>query len=218
VEHWLALDLSTATGTLSVHRVAPASPPELILENRVGEALQHSEKFLETLQQSLEKAGLRLDQLSRYLTPSGPGSFTGLRIAMASLKAFALALNRPIETVSSSEARALAWRAENPTEQRAPLVLTHVSLDKYVHSRWQGAESVEVGLTLTAEEKSGTVVLLDDRAAKNLGKPEGVASAHYPLRASHLAVALPDAKSRKTYATLAEWIALAPQYFGETRF
>ena len=108
-EHWLSIDLSSSVGTLAIHQATPDGNPRLLKEAIVSREFQHSEMLLTTLSNLLVDLGIELSNLRRLISVSGPGSFTGLRIAMASLKAFALALNLPIEILNSSEARAIAW-------------------------------------------------------------------------------------------------------------
>jgi tRNA threonylcarbamoyl adenosine modification protein YeaZ len=224
MEHWLAIDLSSPNGTLSVHRVEEGELPVLLQETKIGDAFQHSERFLDALDTTLRSQRLELAAIDRYLTPLGPGSFTGLRIALASLKAFSLALQKPIETVSASEARALAWLDSHPLDAECLLVLTHISMDKYVHSRFsrklggkvslQG-EKVIIGLELSDQEKLSTHVLMDERSFERLKPDKSLSHALFPLRANHLGIALPSASSRRTHGSLEELIILSPQYYGD---
>jgi tRNA threonylcarbamoyladenosine biosynthesis protein TsaB len=52
----------------------------------------------------LEKHGRSKDDLGAFAVVSGPGSFTGLRVGLAAIKALAEVLNKPIAAVSLLEA------------------------------------------------------------------------------------------------------------------
>jgi len=60
----------------------------------------------------LHKHGMSKQQIDAFAVVSGPGSFTGLRVGLAAIKALAEILEKPIATVSMLEATALAARAE----------------------------------------------------------------------------------------------------------
>lgn len=64
----------------------------------------HGPGILDDVHALLGQEGLRLAQVSAYVTGLGPGSFTGLRIALSTLKGFALALDRPLYGVRTSDA------------------------------------------------------------------------------------------------------------------
>ena len=69
------------------------------------------------------------------------------------------------------------------------------------------------GERVKAELATGSpLVLLDDKTM--LPTP----AVRFPLRARHLAPALLGAVTRRTYASLAEWIEATPDYFGGSRF
>lgn len=56
----------------------------------------------------LEKHSLRKDDIDAFIVTSGPGSFTGLRVGLAAIKALAEILQKPIVPVSLLEVVALA--------------------------------------------------------------------------------------------------------------
>src|SRR4051812_5270365 len=95
-EVWLSLDLSSSAGSVAVHRFRRG---RLLLLSEVGlpDGGRHSESVLAGIHESVNRAHLTLREVSRYLTNRGPGSFTGLRIAFSTLKAFTLAMQRPID-------------------------------------------------------------------------------------------------------------------------
>ena len=58
----------------------------------------------------LQKHGITKDQIDAFAGVSGPGSFTGLRVGLAAIKALAEVLQKPVVAVSLLEAVALAAR------------------------------------------------------------------------------------------------------------
>jgi tRNA threonylcarbamoyladenosine biosynthesis protein TsaB len=57
--------------------------------------LSHSNTLLSDINQCLEKAQLTIQDVELFAAASGPGSFTGLRIGLATVKALAATLQRP---------------------------------------------------------------------------------------------------------------------------
>ena len=60
-----------------------------------------SEKMIPELKTLLEKNNLSVNDISGVIVGVGPGSYTGLRIALTSAKVIALSLNIPLYPVSS---------------------------------------------------------------------------------------------------------------------
>ncbi len=72
-----------------------------------GPAGGHSVRLPGALKELLDAAGLRLPAVEGYAVGLGPGSFTGLRIGLATWKGLAYANRRPIAGVSSLAAMAI---------------------------------------------------------------------------------------------------------------
>ena len=104
-ENPLILSLETATRTGSV---ALTRGPGL-LALRAGEAqTSHSTRLLSSVEEALAEAGASLSQVELFAVANGPGSFTGLRIGLATIKAFAATLKRSCVGVSTLAAVAHA--------------------------------------------------------------------------------------------------------------
>ena len=69
-------------------------------------AMRHSVVLLDTVEQTLKKAGMGLADCDFFACVSGAGSFTGIRIGIATAKGFCTALSRPALPVTSFEAAA----------------------------------------------------------------------------------------------------------------
>ena len=77
--------LALETATL-VSSVALASEERLLAELTTAARLTHSETLLPHIQKVLEMAGVERSELGAVAVSIGPGSFTGLRIGLATAK------------------------------------------------------------------------------------------------------------------------------------
>ncbi|ARP50024.1 tRNA (adenosine(37)-N6)-threonylcarbamoyltransferase complex dimerization subunit type 1 TsaB [Caproicibacterium sp. XB2] len=68
--------------------------------------LTHSQTLMPMICGVLEYAKIPLEQVDLFAVTAGPGSFTGVRIGVASIKGMAFAANKPCAGVSSLEAMA----------------------------------------------------------------------------------------------------------------
>jgi tRNA threonylcarbamoyladenosine biosynthesis protein TsaB len=92
----LLLAIETATRVMSV---ALLDGERLVAEITSDDARVHSERLLPAIDRLLELAGVSLDAVGPFAISIGPGSFTGLRIGLATLKAFAFDETRPVVAV-----------------------------------------------------------------------------------------------------------------------
>jgi len=95
----LAVDTSTKSGSLAILRD----------EDLLGEVLQesgapNSTSLFQGLDLLLENLQVSLNQLDLLAVAAGPGSFTGLRVGLTAVKAWAEVLHKPIASVSTLEA------------------------------------------------------------------------------------------------------------------
>ena len=99
----LAIDTAS-----SVSSVAVASEGKLQAEVTVEAGRTHSETLLSHIEGALSFAGVERSALTGVAVSIGPGSFTGLRIGLATAKAIAYGLGIPLVGVSTLAALALA--------------------------------------------------------------------------------------------------------------
>lgn len=78
----------------------------LISEGYVNIGLTHSETLLPLIDSALKNAGLGYGDIDAYAVTVGPGSFTGIRIGVATVKGLAAANNTTCSGVSTLEAMA----------------------------------------------------------------------------------------------------------------
>jgi tRNA threonylcarbamoyladenosine biosynthesis protein TsaB len=69
----------------------------------LSETYSHSEKLHSFIEEVLKLSGLDLDQLDAIAISKGPGSFTGLRIGVASAKGLCFALDIPLIALNTLE-------------------------------------------------------------------------------------------------------------------
>ena len=77
------------------------------------ESKTHSETFMPLVHRVMERADIKHEDLDGYAVTVGPGSFTGIRIGLAAVKGMALAADKKVIAVSSTEA--LARSCDNVT-------------------------------------------------------------------------------------------------------
>ena len=105
----LAIETATRAGSVALARGAQ------ILSSAEGNAAKsHSISLLETVESILQQAGVKLSDIDLFAAASGPGSFTGLRIGLATTKALAVCTGRKCVGVSTLAAIAhAAGESEN---------------------------------------------------------------------------------------------------------
>jgi tRNA threonylcarbamoyladenosine biosynthesis protein TsaB len=67
----------------------------------------HSRHLMSLIHAVFEMAGERCNDLDLLAVVTGPGSFTGIRIGVSTVQGLAMALSKPVESVSSLEALAI---------------------------------------------------------------------------------------------------------------
>ncbi len=97
----LAIDCTTQTLSLAL-----LDGPEVRAEINLNPGRHHAETLLPAAERLLATAGVEPGGLELLACTVGPGSFTGLRIGVSTLKGMALALGRPVVGVSTLEALA----------------------------------------------------------------------------------------------------------------
>ncbi len=94
----LVIDTCGAEGYVAVLPVAESEPPALS-ERRLGVPATQ-EELLPAIESVLAEAGVALPQLQAVAVVSGPGSFTGVRIGLATAKGLCEAADLPLVALS----------------------------------------------------------------------------------------------------------------------
>ena len=76
-------------------------------------AMKHSQILMDEIDAALSEAGLTPDECDFFAAVTGPGSFTGIRIGIATVKGFALATGKPLLAVTAFDLIAYNVADEN---------------------------------------------------------------------------------------------------------
>ena len=94
----LAVDTSS-----KICAVAILEDSNVIDEIKLDNGKTHSENLMPILKEVLEKNNITLDKIDLIAVSVGPGSFTGIRIGIASIKSIAEVYKLPVASVTSLE-------------------------------------------------------------------------------------------------------------------
>src|SRR5262249_14252117 len=99
----VALDTTTAAGSVAI-----VDGDRTIVERRGDPSRTHAERLPGEITSALEAHGLRVGDVDLFAVAAGPGSFTGLRIGIATMQGLAFVTRKPLVGVSALEALAHA--------------------------------------------------------------------------------------------------------------
>jgi tRNA threonylcarbamoyladenosine biosynthesis protein TsaB len=158
----LAIDTSGREGSLALVR------DESILELLPLAGRQYSAELVPQLAGVLERQNVSKQDIEAYAVVSGPGSFTGLRVGIATVKGLAEVFQRPVASVSMLEAIALTTMQPGKVIAAMDAGRREVYVGEYEVARDRGAKC-ERELLMAAEEFSE---LLDANSSAQLITPD----------------------------------------------
>lgn len=94
----LAVDTSSVVATCAV-----LDDEKVLGEYSLDQNMMHSEKLIPMIKELMESLNLKMQDIDLFGAAVGPGSFTGLRIGLATMKSFAHVVDKPIVGVSTLE-------------------------------------------------------------------------------------------------------------------
>lgn len=103
----LAIDTATNMGGVALCRNA-----EIVSVWICGTPLRYSDRIIDWIDYILRERPLKLREIDLFATATGPGSFTGIRVGLASVKALAQAMGRPLIGIPTLAALAARFRAQ----------------------------------------------------------------------------------------------------------
>ena len=166
--------------------VALCEGEKLLAQSSQNLGLTHSRTLLPMAEAMLKNADVSLDQVDLFAVAHGPGSFTGIRIGVSTVKGLSWASEKPCVGVSTLEA--LAWNGIAAGGLLCPVMdarrsqvynaLFSVSDGKPVRLCGDRAISLE-DLAAELEAKNGVPLLLGDGAGLTA---EYLASRDLPYR------------------------------------
>jgi tRNA threonylcarbamoyladenosine biosynthesis protein TsaB len=147
----LALDTTTRTGSVALVE------GDVVVDERAGDpARTHAERLPAEITTLVAAHGLALPDIDLYAVASGPGSFTGLRIGIATIQGLAIVHRRNVAAVSALDA--LAHLAGDGA---APGTLVAAWMDAHRREVFAALYRVQAGAPFTAarlEELEGPTV------------------------------------------------------------
>src|SRR5271169_6344284 len=111
----LAVDTSTRTGSAALLRDS-----QVLAEISGYEEAPYSTRLFRDIAVLQEKENFRLDQVDVFAVAAGPGSFTGLRVGLTAVKAWAEVHRKPIAAVSGLEAIAAEYLLDETLKMGEP--------------------------------------------------------------------------------------------------
>jgi tRNA threonylcarbamoyladenosine biosynthesis protein TsaB len=137
----LAVETATLAGSIAIARGA-----QVIAGLNGDAAVSHSNTLLADLDRLLDQTRVQLADVELFAVAAGPGSFTGLRIGIATVKALAATLGRSCAAIPTLQSVALSGDVSDATVALLP------------------AGRGEVFAQLFAVSNDGAVAALDDAA------------------------------------------------------
>lgn len=104
----LSLDSTSVTASVAI-----TENGKTLAENFINNGLTHSQTLMPLVEKTLKDADVSVKDIDLFAVTNGPGSFTGVRIGIASVKGMADALNKPCFAVSTLEAIAEPLKNED---------------------------------------------------------------------------------------------------------
>ena len=174
----LAVDTSGKDGGIALARApedARNSSELTILETVPLEGGTFSAQLVPQIAALLAKHGVEKEDVGAFVVASGPGSFTGLRVGLAAIKALAEILGRPIAAVSRLEAMAydLVLAGRTATEELSPIGCLAVALDASRGEVFLGEAEYDENASLPKTFRE-SLVTLEELAHKANGRGRGM--------------------------------------------
>jgi tRNA threonylcarbamoyladenosine biosynthesis protein TsaB len=134
----LAVDTSTSTCTVGV-----ANADGILAESVGSNGQTHARQLMGMIHSTLTDSGIPVQEIDGFAVVTGPGTFTGLRIGIGTIKGLAYALSRPVIGVNSLAA--LAAQADLPTKFVCPVMDARRSEVYYGLYVFEEGEPAQVG-------------------------------------------------------------------------
>ena len=115
----LLLGLETSTKICSV---ALSDGDKLLAIKEEGGTYSHAEKLTTFIQDVLQQAGVKMENVDAIAVSKGPGSYTGLRIGVSVAKGLCYALNKPLISVDTLQAMALNLSLTENADLYCPMI------------------------------------------------------------------------------------------------
>ncbi len=121
---------------------AVSSKSKILAYNITNSGSQQAEKLFELIDLSLKEAKLNINEINLICLSNGPGSFTGVRIAIAA--ALGLELSGNAKVISLSNFEVIAWHNINHFANDLPLTVILDAYNEQVY--WQSFDKNLIAL------------------------------------------------------------------------
>jgi tRNA threonylcarbamoyladenosine biosynthesis protein TsaB len=188
----LAIDTSGKQGSIALARAGePTAEGDFeVIEIAPLVGGTFSAQLIPQIAELLSRNGFMKNAIGAFVVVSGPGSFTGLRIGLAAVKALAEVLGKPIVAVSLLEVCALAGGAKGKVMAALDAGRAEVYVGEYELPPAVGAVPHEHLLTRSeflSQAKGWTVVTPDSVLAEAAGVAGLSVSTLEPISAADVA-------------------------------
>jgi tRNA threonylcarbamoyladenosine biosynthesis protein TsaB len=133
----LGIETSTTTGSVAV-----VSDGGVIAQYTLSIEVTHSERLMATVDRVLSDSRLSLRDIDGLAVAMGPGSFTGLRVGLSTVKGLAFATGKPVAAVPTLSA--LAWNLHYAAYPVCPLLDAKKKEVYAALYRYEGATLIQV--------------------------------------------------------------------------
>ncbi len=133
----LAVDTATSCSSVALTR-GDIHDGELLAMLTLNSKITHSRRLLTAIDWLLQENGVDTNAIDGLAVGLGPGSFTGLRIAMATVKGMAMAMKKPLLGCSTLDALALNCSGDKP------LCVVLDARKKELYRRWYRKDALGV--------------------------------------------------------------------------
>lgn len=136
--------------------VAICRDDQVLVDETVKDKHQ-AKNLLQMIDACLKKAKLSLDQIDAFATTKGPGSFTGIRTSLGTIKGLAYAFSKPIIAIPTMDA--MVYPCDPASKFVASTLparkdFIYVAVFESKHNKW--TETLPVTMIPTAELKQKT--------------------------------------------------------------
>jgi tRNA threonylcarbamoyladenosine biosynthesis protein TsaB len=141
------LSIETSVGPCSV---AISRGPDILAEQTIEDFHQQSKMLVPMCQNALQIAGMSYQNLDAIAATCGPGSFTSIRVGLASAKALAFAAQIPFYGVSTLEV--LAFAASGEEEKPILVALDAHRNELYIQRFSCHAQALSEAIAIPAQQ------------------------------------------------------------------
>jgi len=127
----LAVETATMTGGVAI-----MDGDKLVAESRLNIRVTHSERLMSEIDRALHGASMTISDMDVFGISIGPGSFTGLRVGLSTIKGLVYATGKKLVTASTLEG--MAWNLPFSAYQVCPMLDARRKEVYAAVFRWRG--------------------------------------------------------------------------------